>query len=116
VATSLAASFALTKSAGGLTVYWSGEWRDRFGMRPVFVDVGRGAGGVTEGHAVAWFEFRHPRADGGYDTARSAVLTRDRVPGPGGIVTARPLLAVRVAFRRDDEPSWCTKWIHNPYS
>ena len=97
----LAASFALTKSAGGLTVYWSGEWRDKYGLNPVYVDLGAPANGRL---AVARFEFKHVNENGnGYDTARSAVLARmpRREPVAGGVETARPLLAVRVLFRRE---------------
>ncbi len=109
----LAASFALSNSAGGLTVYWSGEWRDRHGLDPVYVDLG-----ATGGLAVARFEFKHRKDNGdGYDTVRSGVLARARRYEPvlGGVATTRPLCAVRVLFRRDDAPAWCTKWIYNPY-
>lgn len=114
----LAASFALTKSAGGLTVYWSGEWRDRYGLSPVYLDLCASAAGKL---AVARFEFKHRNENGtGYDTARSDVIARIPRPAPArhedaGIETTRPLLAVRVIFRSDDTPSWCTKWIYNPY-
>lgn len=112
----LAASFALTKSAGGLTVYWSGEWRDRYGLNPVYVNL---LAPQTGKLAVARFEFKHRNENGtGYDTARSDVIARTPANGPVGhlgIETARPLWAVRVVFRRDDAPTWCTKWIYNPY-
>lgn len=112
----LSASFALAKSAGGLTVYWSGEWRDRFGLNPVFVNLLAPANGRL---AVARFEFRHRSADGtGYDTTRSDVIARTPRHEPArhlGIATDRPLCAVRVVFRHDDAPAWRTKWIHNPY-
>jgi hypothetical protein len=109
----LAASFALTKSAGGLTVYWSGEWRDRHGLDPVYVDLG-----ATGRLATARFEFKHLNENGdGYDTARSGVIARmpRYEPVLGGVETTRPLWAVRVLFRLDDAPGWCTKWIYNPY-
>jgi hypothetical protein len=112
----LAASFALTKSAGGLTVYWSGEWRDRHSLAPVYLDLG---GPVNGGFAVARFEFKHQSVHGnGYDTTRSDVIARAPRRGASAhtdIETTRPLLAVRVIFRRDDAPAWCTKWIYNPY-
>lgn len=110
----LAASFALTKSAGGLTVYWSGEWRDRYGLHPVYVNLLAPPNGRL---AVARFEFKH-RNETGYDTARSEVIARTPRDEPirhVGVETARPLWAVRVVFRRDDAPAWCTKWIYNPY-
>ena len=112
----MAASFALSKSAGGLRVYWSGEWCDRYGLDPVYVNLSV----PPDGEAVARFEFKHLNATGtGYDTTRSAEIAstvrgqhRAQVPG---ITTTRPLWAVRVHFRRDDAPGWCTKWIYNPY-
>lgn len=112
----LAASFALTKTAGGLTVYWSGEWRDRYGLNPVYVNLLAPQNGKL---AIARFEFKHRNETGtGYETARSDVIARTPTNGPVGnvgIETARPLWAVRVVFRRDDAPAWCTKWIYNPY-
>lgn len=112
----LAASFALTKSAGGLTVYWSGEWRDQYGLNPVFVNLLAPANGKL---AVARFEFKHRDDSGtGYDTTRSDVVARTPHPEPAarqGIATDRPLCAVRVIFRRDESPAWFTKWIYNPY-
>jgi hypothetical protein len=111
----LAASFAITKSAGGLTVYWSGEWRDRHGLHPVFVNLLAPAGRL----AVARFEFKHRNENGtGYDTTRSEVVARtprDEPLGTLDIETVRPLWAARVIFRRDEAPTWCTKWIYNPY-
>jgi hypothetical protein len=110
----LAASFALTKSTGGLTLYWSGEWRDKYGLNPAYVELS--AGGRV---AVARFEFKHRNENGtGYDTTRSAVIAsspRHRPAGRVEVETARPLLAARVVFRGDDTPGWCTKWIYNPY-
>jgi hypothetical protein len=112
----LAASFALTKSAGGLTVYWSGEWRDKYGLSPVFVNLLAPQNGKL---AVARFEFKHRNENGtGYDTTRSDVIARTPRHEPAthvGIETDRPLWAVRVIFRRDDAPTWYTKWIYNPY-
>ncbi len=112
----LGASFAVSKSAGGLSVYWSGEWRDRFGLNPVFVNLHAPPNGRL---AVARFEFKHLSETGrGYDTSRSDVIAHMPRGGPisrTGIRTTRPLWAVRVVFRRDDAPSWCTKWIYNPY-
>ncbi|HEX6354530.1 hypothetical protein [Actinophytocola sp.] len=110
----LAASFALTKSAGGLTVYWSGEWRDRHGLSPVFVNL---LAPRLASRAVARFEFKH-RNENGYETTRSEVIASTAGYEPAThveIETARPLWAVRVIFRRDDAPGWCTKWIYNPY-
>jgi hypothetical protein len=110
----LAASFALTKSAGGLTVYWSGEWRDRHGLAPVFVNL-NAPRLVTR--AVARFEFKH-RNENGYETTRSEVIATTPAFVPAthvDVETVRPLWAVRVIFRRDDAPGWCTKWIYNPY-
>jgi hypothetical protein len=107
----LAASFALTKSAGGLTVYWSGEWRDSHGLNPVYVDL---LAPPTGRRAVARFEFKHRNDNGtGYHTTRSDVI----VPAVcRGIETTRPLWAVRVAaWYPDDAPGWSTKWIYNPY-
>lgn len=111
----LAASFALTKSAGGLTVYWSGEWRDRYGMDPVYVNLlaPRDHGVV----AAARFEYKH-RNENGYDTTHSDVIVSTPRHAPVthlDIETSRPLWAVRVVFRRDGAPGWCTKWIYNPY-
>ncbi|HYQ63220.1 hypothetical protein [Actinophytocola sp.] len=112
----LAASFALTKSAGGLTVYWSGEWRDSHGLDPVYVNLLAPRPGKL---AVARFEFKHRNETGtGYDTTRSEVIAHTPRTEPAGhldIETVRPLWAVRVVFRRDDAPVWCTKWIYNPY-
>jgi hypothetical protein len=113
----MAASFALSKSAGGLRVYWSGEWRDRYGLNPVYVNLLAPPDGEQ---AVARFEFKHlNKAGTGYDTARSAEIasTRagERCAEAPGIETDRPLWAVRVYFRRDDAPGWRTKWIYNPY-
>jgi len=111
----LAASFAVTKSAGGLTVYWSGEWRDRYSLAPVFVNLIAPSGRL----AVARFEFKHRNENGtGYETTRSDVVARTPRDEPLGhleIETPRPLWAARVIFRRDDAPTWCTKWIYNPY-
>lgn len=106
----LAASFALTKSAGGLTVYWSGEWRDKYGLNPVYVDLLAPPNGRR---AVARFEFKHRNDNGtGYQTTRSDVI---EPAVRRGIETTRPLWAVRVVFRREDAPGWSTKWIYNPY-
>jgi hypothetical protein len=114
----LAASFALTKSAGGLTVYWSGEWRDKYGLNPVYVNLLAPTNGKL---AVARFEFKHRNENGtGYDTTRSDVVAHTlgqmaRHEPAAGVETSRPLWAVRVIFRRDDAPVWYTKWIYNPY-
>jgi hypothetical protein len=112
----LAASFALTKSVGGLTVYWSGEWRDKFGLNPVYVNLLAPRPGRL---AVARFEYKHQNENGtGYDTAMSEVIAHTPRHGPAShldIETARPLWAVRVVFRRDEAPAWYTKWIYNPY-
>jgi hypothetical protein len=112
----LAASFALTKSAGGLTVYWSGEWRDKYGLNPVYVNLLAPRTGKL---AVARFEFKHRNENGtGYDTTRSDVVahTLGQAPLPDrAIETSRPLWAVRVVFRHDEAPLWYTKWIYNPY-
>ncbi|MFL6122506.1 hypothetical protein [Actinophytocola sp.] len=112
----LAASFALTRSAGGLTVYWSGEWRDKFGLNPVYVNLLAPRQATL---AVARFEFKHPNENGtGYDTARSEVIARTPRQEPVGdldIETARPLWAARVVFRHENAPAGYTKWIYNPY-
>lgn len=111
----LAASFAVMKSVGGLTVYWSGTWRDDgYGLSSVFVNLIAPAGQL----AVARLEFKHRKEDSNnYETTRSDVTARapDGPLDPLEIQTPQPLAAARVIFHGDNAPTWCTKWIHNLY-